>query len=134
MSFISKLYADIRTARITRRGASAHPEHAPRGVSKEYRRFPSIPLPEPATLRMFLSDAMRKRRSFEVCTSDTPLTEEQWGTLLGNALREQPDSIFRNYPSGGGLFPIETYVLGRVLEKHEPVVFHYQPKRHALEK
>lgn len=133
MGFISRFHADIRAARITRRGAHVHGSEPSRGTSKEYRRFPLITLPEPSALRMPLSEALHKRHSFTVCASDAPPTKEAWGTLFGNALRERPNSVSRNYPSGGGLFPIETYVLGHALEEHGPAVFHYQPRRHALE-
>jgi SagB-type dehydrogenase family enzyme len=42
--------------------------------------------------------------------------------------------MHRNYPSGGALFPIETYVVSRAVEGHAPSVFHYNPSTNALEK
>ena len=54
------------------------------------------------------------------------------GTLLGNALGMR-DETRRHYPSGGALYPVETYLIGAVLEGYPSGVFHYHPKAHALE-
>jgi SagB-type dehydrogenase family enzyme len=42
----------------------------------------------------------------------------------------------RHYPSGGALFPIETYVIAGALREREELrgVFHYHPTDHALER
>ena len=61
------------------------------------------------------------------------LSISDWGTLLGLALQKHADSK-RNYPSGGALYPIETYVITSALPNSLPAVFHYNPSLHALEK
>lgn len=133
MSFVSKIHTSIRNARGTRRGASMRPEAAPRGGCKEYPRFPSVMLPAPEKLAMSLSEAFAQRHSLSSCAAERALTTDEWGTLLGNALAARAGTVSRNYPSGGALFPIETYVIGKVLENSRPGVFHYHPKKHAFE-
>lgn len=82
---------------------------------------------------MSLSEALSARRSFSQSTFDRPLTLSEWGTLLGNALGPQDRLGNRAYPSGGSLFPIETYIVGEALENQGPGVIHYHPTDHKLE-
>ncbi len=58
------------------------------------------------------------------------------GTLLGTALKKREGVKKRNYPSGGALYPIETYILTNALKDNGkyPIVFHYNPTQHSLEK
>jgi SagB-type dehydrogenase family enzyme len=94
--------------------------------------MPSIALPEPNPLRMPLGDTLAKRVSFDHARTERPFTKHELGSLLGNALGMRND-VNRKYPSGGALYPIETYLVGTVLEGYKPGVFHYHPKAHALE-
>lgn len=81
---------------------------------------------------MKLHEALHARVSCFECASDRALSASELGTLLGNALGMR-DKTRRNYPSGGALYPIETYLIGTVLEKYPSGVFHYNPTVHALE-
>lgn len=131
-SLIPHIHTHIRAARLTREGAGGRPEDAPRGSHKEYPRMPRIALPEPAELAVPLAEAIRNRSSFNRAVTDRPFSLQEMGTLLGLALRARSGHS-RNYPSGGALFPVETYVLGNVLAGQPPSVYHYHPSAHALE-
>ncbi|HEY4527375.1 MAG TPA: SagB/ThcOx family dehydrogenase [Candidatus Paceibacterota bacterium] len=93
----------------------------------------SIKLPDPMPLPMPLAEAMEKRVSYSGGNSESNLSLEVWGTLLGLALRGRADSIKRNYPSGGALYPVETYVIAHSIGGSAPAAFHYNPTDHALE-
>ncbi|OGG80301.1 hypothetical protein A3A39_03465 [Candidatus Kaiserbacteria bacterium RIFCSPLOWO2_01_FULL_54_13] len=118
--------------RRTRRGATLPPDKVPRGLHKEYMRMPRIKLPEPEPLSDTLDAVIGKRASCRVGSFQETFSIGELGTLLGHALRVRDDGR-RNYPSGGALFPIETYLVGNVLEGYAPGVFHYHPTAHALE-
>ncbi len=131
-TFIAKIHAYVRGTRATRRGAVPSLDAA-LGTHKEYPRFPRIALPAPGAFPMPLHEAMRRRASYFESGLERPLSPAELGTLLGNALGMREDSVRRHYPSGGALFPIETYLIGTVLEGHPFGAFHYHPKAHALE-
>jgi len=131
-TFITRIHSYIRNTRTTRRGALVKPGAAPAGVHKEYLRMPRIQLPPPGALPLALHDALSQRTSFSACATERQLSLSELGTLLGNAVGMR-DSTRRRYPSGGALYPVETYLIGAVLEGYPSGVFHYHPKAHALE-
>ena len=130
--FISRIHQDLREARAIRRGSTHTPDNVLRGLHKEYPRMPKIALPAPAPLAMRLDEALIKRASFTRAHSARPFTTSELGTLLGHALGMRT-KIARKYPSGGALYPVETYLIGKVLEDFSPGAFHYHPTAHALE-
>lgn len=134
MSFLAHLHTDLRRTLLTRRGATHSPEDVPTGVHKEYSRMEKILLPEPTALSHTLQDALKNRRSTTRTGSGIPLTLDDLGTLFGSALGRHQDTTRRNYPSGGALYPIETYLIATSLEGTEPGIFHYHPTTHALER
>ncbi len=131
-SFLSRIHADLRRARLTRRGATHRPENVPQGIHKIYQRMPYIALPEPEPLLASLPDALARRRSARGGDPRVPLTLREVGTLLGLSLRKRGNSLSRPYPSGGALYPIETYLLSAALESQPPAAFHYDPTNHTL--
>lgn len=131
-TFATRIHDYIRSTRITRKGALAKPDAAPHGTHKEYPRMPRIALPKPEVLPMTLADALQARESCGACATERALSAAELGTLLGNALGMR-DATRRHYPSGGALYPVETYLIGKVLDTHPSGVFHYHPKVHALE-
>ncbi|MFZ2886930.1 MAG: SagB/ThcOx family dehydrogenase [Minisyncoccia bacterium] len=90
-----------------------------------------IALPAPQPLQTNLADAIRSRASFTTVPDEAGLTHEELGTLLGQALGMRGE--LRTYPSGGARYPIETYLLGSVIQSHPRGTYHYHPKDHALE-
>jgi SagB-type dehydrogenase family enzyme len=132
--FLSDLHNDLRGTRLTRRGATHRPEDVPRGTHKTYPRMEKITLPAPKKLPATLQAALEKRMSYFGGTDRSKLSLETCGALFGLALGKHTSSTHRNYPSGGALYPIETYLISSALEGSAPAVFHYNPTEHALEK
>lgn len=128
---ISKIHSHIREGRLTSRGATTAPELVSQWQCKEYPRMERIPLIKKFPI-VSLSDALTKRESHPSKSSSHPLTLEDISLLL-TPLSEKEGSGHRYYPSGGALYPIETYLVSS-FESNDPTVYHYHPKAHALEK
>lgn len=132
--FISHLHHDLRAARLTRRGSTHRAEDVPVGQHKSYPRFEKIRLPAPETLDATLADILTQRVSYLNGSEASSISLQQWGTFFGLALGKRKQSGNRNYPSGGALYPIETYLISSAVPGHDTSVFHYNPSEHALEK
>lgn len=132
--FLSHIHAEMRRARLTMQGATHRAEDVPQGMHKAYPRMPQISLPEPKAISMTLPDALLSRSSSTSGDPDIEITQSEVGTLLGLSLGKRPRVNNRNYPSGGVLFPIETYLISTALEGERAGVFHYNPTLHALER
>lgn len=130
--FITKVHDLIRSARVTRRHATERAENVPKGLCKEYPRMRQIPLPPPLALGVDLQKTIQARESLMHMGHVRPFRLDELGTLLGGSISALSETR-RRYPSGGRLFPVETYLLGKILEKEPPGVFHYHPKKHVLE-
>lgn len=103
---------------------------------KEYPRLEKIILPNADTLNNFsLEKSLFERKSVR-SFSDSPLTLEQISTLLffSAGLRDTnpPWVGNRTYPSPGGRYSLETYLISQ--NSDLPVgVYHYHLKSHGLE-
>ncbi len=101
---------------------------------KSYPRFEKLHLPKPAPIGMSLSDAIMKRHSGRKYTG--ALSADELSTILffSSGEHTQGRSAGRRvYASGGGRYPIETYIL--VLKKvgsFQPGLYHYDVREHAL--
>lgn len=113
----------------------------------DYPKKELIELPEPGELDASVGSVLANRRSRRQMSGED-LDLEQLGTLLGNACGvtaagevEIPyggesvttEQTLRAYPSGGGLYPVETYLL--VMQEGEqldPGVYYYVPELHGL--
>lgn len=91
-----------------------------------------VPLPEPNDISPTLKAVLTKRFSATGGDPSQALLLQEAGTLLGLSLRERANRT-RNYPSGGALYPVETYLISTAMEGHAPGIFHYNPTTHALE-
>ena len=108
-------------------------------ASKEDLDVELVQLPPPAPLDTPLGGAIAERvstRSFAV----DPLTLEQASTILqagygivGRTLFGQVEFLERPVPSGGGLYPLELYLIVRAVDGLEPGIHHYVPIHHGLE-
>jgi SagB-type dehydrogenase family enzyme len=106
---------------------------------KEYPRVPAIELPASRDLSLPLADAIRHRvscRSFRA----TALTLGEIGTILsftygieGVARFGAKEHLERPVPSGGGLYPLEFYLIVRRVVGLDAGIYHYSPLAHALE-
>jgi SagB-type dehydrogenase family enzyme len=133
--FLPHLLRKLRDARLTRRGATHHPHSVATGIHKAYPRMKSVVLPAPA-LEADLSETLLRRHSVAsgIGEPDTEIRLQELGTLLGLALGKREGSRTRNYPSGGALYPIETYLVANAIESEVPGIFHYNPSGHVLER
>ncbi len=130
--FLSRLHADIRMTRRTRTGATHAPDTVPTGVHKEYPRMPSIQLTPPQRIHATLTEAITGRHSYHRDSTAHSFSLEQLSTLFGLALGMN-NAEKRHYPSGGALYPVETYLLGHTVKERAPGVYHFHPKAHKLE-
>ena len=99
-------------------------------LSKEYARMPKTKLPDPIDPEVTLLQALRRRKSsHEVISS--PLSLPHLSYILTSLGLN--DKGRKTYPSGGGLYPIETYLLARNIEGLEGGAYHYHVATHSLE-
>jgi SagB-type dehydrogenase family enzyme len=133
LTLISQIHSYIRARRSVLDNYRTPNEKLLTVTCKEYPRMRRIILPAPGALKLPLHEAFKRRKSYSKCDNKRPLSIIELGTLLGNAIGMRGDGTRRHYPSGGALYPIETYLIGTVLEGHPSGVFHYHPKAHALE-
>jgi SagB-type dehydrogenase family enzyme len=101
---------------------------------KEYPRYEQLPLPEPRELNVSLGTILKNRRSRNKY-AHTALTLEDLSTILfKSANLQNPDKNGRPYPSGGARYPLEIYVLASNVENLPIHTYHYNLKKHCLEK
>jgi SagB-type dehydrogenase family enzyme len=130
--FLSHLHDDLRSSRLTKRGATHGHDQVPMGQHKTYPRLPRLALPEPEDLPVKLGDALRARNS-KLADKGAPIMPQEIGTLLGLSVRKQPEGMNRYYPSTGATYPIETYLISTEVHDQKHAVYHYDPTAHALE-
>ncbi|TMA81416.1 MAG: SagB/ThcOx family dehydrogenase [Deltaproteobacteria bacterium] len=104
---------------------------------KSYASAPQIALPRTrVTLATTLDAALDRRRSRRDLGTPAPSADEL-GTLLARAYGtcgERAGVLARPVPSGGGLYPLEIYVLQFPEGGLDEGVYHYHPGDHALER
>jgi SagB-type dehydrogenase family enzyme len=106
---------------------------------KEYLGLASVTLPALQELHTSLSDAVGRRvscRNF----AGTPMALDELSTILavgygvtGAVLVGAREHLERPVPSGGGLYPLELYVLVRNVDGLEPGLYHYAALTHTLD-
>lgn len=112
----------------------------PSAPFKEYLDAPLVALPEPAFPSTTLGDAIAARLACRRFTN-APLSLQDLGTLLRAAygigdgfLFGDSEFLERPVPSGGGLYPLELYLLVQRVADVEPGLYHYAPLAHGLER
>ncbi len=106
--------------------------------TKRHATAPLVHLPAPRLGGMTLADALARRRSRRVTCSDS-ITLADLGTLLGaaygvSAHLDGSGQSFRTAPSGGALYPLELYIVTRLVDGVDEALLHYDPLRHCLER
>jgi SagB-type dehydrogenase family enzyme len=113
-------------------------------ISRNRRRYvlaPKVALPPCSANPAPLAECLANRRSVRRFM-DRELTLQQLSNVLGAARVRQKgeaearagiDIGLRAYPSGGGLYPIETYVALVDVEGLRPCLAHYDPHAHELQ-
>ena len=106
---------------------------------KEYGDVPSIPLPAMRGLQLSLRDAIHRRLSCRNFTTSA-LALDELSTLLGFGYGISGivhlgarEHLERPVPSGGGLYPLELYVIARHVDGLPPGLYHYAALTHSLE-
>jgi SagB-type dehydrogenase family enzyme len=105
-------------------------------IYKQYSDRNKVKLPFPEQVKtLSFDETVRKRRSIRNF-SGKPLSLEQLGYLLWSSTgikRVEGGYAFRNAPSAGALYPIETYLFAKNIEGLEMGLYHYNIKSHMLE-
>src|SRR5262249_5451446 len=107
----------------------------------EYKQIPGsrrINLPEPedsALLKLLRSrtscrDYRLDRLPFEAFST---ILKCAYGISRTTSIAKIGGGFLRSAPSAGGLFPLEVYVLAREVEPLADGIYHYDPRRHAVE-
>jgi SagB-type dehydrogenase family enzyme len=107
---------------------------------KEIADAPSLTLPPPVELKSGLSDAIRRRLSCRRFSADS-VSLEAAATILFSAYGNTgvapfagTEMITRPVPSGGGLYPLELYLIVRNVADLPAGIYHYNAFAHLLER
>ncbi|MGW6129870.1 SagB/ThcOx family dehydrogenase [Cellulomonas sp. NPDC055163] len=114
-------------------------------ASRTFKRYPGAlvtPLPAVEPLAVPLDDAVARRRSTRALDPGVGVALAEVSRLLHLAdgitgtlhlAREGIDQPVRAVPSGGALYPVETYLVAERVDGLDPGLYHYAPEPHALE-
>ncbi|SLN70233.1 Nitroreductase family protein [Roseovarius albus] len=105
----------------------------------EYPDLPYTPLPEPQAIKEKFDDLINRRCSCRDF-SDAPISQDAIATILhygygilGTDHWGTAEFLERPVPSGGGMYPLELYLLTRRVTNLEDGIYHYAPLSHGLE-
>ncbi|MGB9934057.1 SagB/ThcOx family dehydrogenase [Haloarcula amylolytica] len=107
-------------------------------IEQDYYGHESISLPGPEPVECDLTTALDGRRSTR-SFDDRGVSRQTLGTLLGHTVAPSAEAhegdipeTFRPYPSAGGLYPVEVYLVVREGTDIQPGTYYYSPRDHAL--
>jgi SagB-type dehydrogenase family enzyme len=108
---------------------------------KTYRNVDQISLPKSIPLTEQIGPTLAARRSVRE-GAGLPIDLQTFSTVIGNALgvtRTEVSSVVKSqrfnrrpYPSPGGLYALEAYVLSLNIEGVKKGIYHYAPASHSL--
>ena len=108
-------------------------------IFKEYPGAPLIALPRARVLGQPIGEIMAQRISCRAFSLSS-LTLDALATMLSLAYGVRGEILFgshqqreRPVPSGGGLYPLELYVIARRVAELTPGIYHYAPLHHGVE-
>ena len=105
-------------------------------VYKQYNDRKIVELPFLEKIKTLTFDETVKNRKSIRSFSDKPLNLEKFGYLLWSTTgiqRVDSGYDFRNAPSAGALYPIETYCFANKVNGLDVGLYHYNIKLHSLE-
>jgi SagB-type dehydrogenase family enzyme len=105
-------------------------------VYKQYNDRKIVELPFLEKIETLTFDETVKNRKSIRSFSDKPLNLEKFGYLLWSTTgiqRVDSGYDFRNAPSAGALYPIETYCFANKVNGLDVGLYHYNIKLHSLE-
>jgi SagB-type dehydrogenase family enzyme len=106
---------------------------------KELVDLPVVPLPPPLAPRQELGEAIRGRFSCRRFTNEDVALQDAatilyWGYgKLGICHPFGTELVNRPVPSGGGLYPLEQYIIAQRIGGLAPGIYHYNVLGHFLE-
>ncbi|MCA9657089.1 MAG: SagB/ThcOx family dehydrogenase [Myxococcales bacterium] len=106
----------------------------------QHPHLPQVALPEAAAGDARLADVLRSRRSRRELSGALSLAElsailqQGLGPTLVFETEEGVTQAYRAWPSAGGLYPIDAYVVAQAVDGLEPGVYHYNISTVALER
>ena len=106
---------------------------------KELADSPAVSLPPPIDLQLSLGESIRNRfscRRFadKLIALETVATLLFWAYgKLGICYPNGTEMVTRPVPSGGGLYPLELYIIALRIADLKPGIYHYQALCHLLE-
>lgn len=110
--------------------------YGPFSQPKRYERYPQLVLPFDESPAAPYADVVTSRKSSRSYAS-APLELSVFGNVLYWSLAHHADAKSEHgflFPSGGGTYPIETYVLVQNIAGLERGIYHYDPRKHAVTK
>ena len=104
------------------------------GKYKEYIGSTKLPLPHPDPLKLGFEQVIRSRRTaVDFARGSVSLTKVAKLLELGSGVTANGDVLRRAAPSGGALYPVETYLIALSVDDLRQGLYHYLPTDHALE-
>ena len=102
---------------------------------KRFDNLPLIELPQPLSCETSLSNAISSRKSAEKFSGDA-ITLKELTTVLMNSYGEitRQEGIRRAVPSGGGLYPLNLYILASRVDSLDHGVWYFDARRNGLTK
>ncbi|MEK7627838.1 MAG: SagB/ThcOx family dehydrogenase [Patescibacteria group bacterium] len=122
-----EIHQHFQDSRFTHGTAHLHETR----LAKRYERMELVPMDHLSDPEVSLFRALELRNS-DMPSACAPLSFSDISHLLGGAMK-LTERKRRPYPSGGGYYPIEAYLLAFSVETLQRAVFHYRPDVHALE-
>jgi SagB-type dehydrogenase family enzyme len=135
----SKLFAELARSQQASAGAVAANLHMATRSFRQYRGVPEVTLEPPQASLEPLQGILMRRRSNRDLFGAVSLSV--LGSVLGQALGATAvvqnqangvEQVLRAWPSAGGLYPIDAYVLLRSVNGVDPGLYHYNPLKHVL--
>jgi SagB-type dehydrogenase family enzyme len=105
-------------------------------IYKHYTDNKKVKLPLPQNMETLSFDETIRKRKSTRRFSEKPLSLTQLGYLTWSSTgiqRTARNYEFRNAPSAGALYPIETYLFAKNVDNLDTGLYHYDIKLHLLE-